>query len=85
MATINKGEQLMNEEMAICNICFGGYIAKNERDHECPEFYYCGACGEICDAEQGTITDDNGEGFYGEFTHNKDLCPAQDEEDGEDE
>lgn len=75
----------MNEEMAICNICFGGYIAKNERDHECPEFYYCGACGEICDAEAGTITDDNGEGFYGEFTHNKDLCPAQDEEDGEDE
>jgi hypothetical protein len=72
-------EQKEKETMEICQICFGGYLPENTKDHQCPEFYNCGACGEICDAENGTITDSNGAGIYGEFTHNPKLCPAQDE------
>jgi hypothetical protein len=68
-----------NKEMEICQICFGGYSQENAKDHQCPEFYNCGACGEICDAENGTITDSNPAGFFGEFTHKAELCPAQDE------
>jgi hypothetical protein len=65
--------------MEICQICFGSYLKENTKDHLCPEFYNCGACGEICDAESGTITNSNGEGNFGEFTHKAELCAAQDE------
>ena len=68
-----------SKEMETCLICFGGYLLENAKDHQCPEFYNCGACGEICDTESGTITNSNGEGNFGEFTHNAELCPAQDE------
>jgi len=65
--------------MEICQICFGEYIARYAKDHQCPDFYNCGACGEICDADDGTITNSNGEGNFGEFTHNPELCAAADE------
>ena len=65
--------------MEICQICFGSYLKENTKDHICPAFYNCGACGEICDAESGTITNSNGEGNFGEFTHKPELCAAQDE------
>ena len=68
-----------SNEKAICGICFGEYIARYEKDHQCPEFYSCGSCGEICEAEDGTMLNTNGDGFYGEFVHNPELCPAQDE------
>jgi hypothetical protein len=38
--------------------------------------FSCGACGEICEAEEGTIVIWDGEA---EFTHEASLCPAQDE------
>jgi hypothetical protein len=60
--------------MEICQICFGSYLKENTKDHQCPDFYNCGACGEICDAEDGTITNSNGEGHFGEFTHKPELC-----------
>lgn len=71
------------QEQEICQICFGGYIAEYAKDHQCPEFYDCGDCGEICDADAGTIENTNGYGFYGEFIHSPELCPAQDEIEGE--
>lgn len=67
------------DTMEICQICFGSYIATNTKDHQCPELWSCGACGEICDAEDGTILNSNGDGFYGEFAHKAELCSAQDE------
>jgi len=69
----------MNNEQAICNNCFGGYIAGNEKEHECPEVFCCGACGEIVDHTDGEIVDTNGAGFIGEFVHRADLCSANDE------
>ena len=43
------------------------------------EDYSCGACGEICEAQDGTITSNSG---LIEFTHRAELCPAQDEIEG---
>ena len=40
------------------------------------ENYSCGACGEICEETDGTISMNSG---LIEFTHNAELCPAQDE------
>ena len=62
--------------MEICSICFEYYLAVNERDHQCPESYACGACGEVCDSEDGIVELNSG---YIEFTHKPELCPAQDE------
>jgi hypothetical protein len=62
--------------MEICSICFEYYLTVNERDHQCPESYACGACGEVCDSEDGIVELNSG---YIEFTHKPELCPAQDE------
>jgi hypothetical protein len=70
----------IDKRMAVCSICFEHYLTKNERDHQCPEFYDCGACGEGCEAEEGTIELIEGEIV---FTHKAELCPAQDEIEGE--
>lgn len=43
---------------------------------ETTEEYSCGACGEICEAQDGTIAIHNG---LIEFTHKAELCGAQDE------
>lgn len=40
------------------------------------ESYSCGACGEICELKDGIVSMNSG---LIEFTHNADLCPAQDE------
>ena len=66
----------MNNEREICGICFGEYIADNAKEHQCPEEWSCGGCGEICEIEDGIVTDNNG---FLEFTHKAELCPAQDE------
>jgi hypothetical protein len=62
--------------MEICSVCFEYYLTVNERDHQCPESYSCGACGEVCDSEDGIVELNQG---YIEFTHKPELCPAQDE------
>ena len=66
----------MNNEMETCKICFEDYRIENTKDHQCPDIWSCGACGEICDAEDGTISTNNG---LIEFTHTAKLCGAQDE------
>lgn len=66
----------VDARMKVCLICFEHYLTKNEREHECPEYYSCGACGEECEAEEGTIALNND---YIEFTHKPELCSAQDE------
>ena len=40
------------------------------------ETYSCGGCGEICEAQDGTIAMNKG---LIEFTHKAELCGAQDE------
>ena len=70
----------VDKRMAVCLICFNHYLAKNEREHECPECYNCEACGEECEAEEGTIELNEGEIY---FNHKAELCPAQDEIEGE--
>lgn len=40
------------------------------------ENYSCGACGEICEATDGTVSMNSG---LVEFTHKAELCSAQDE------
>jgi hypothetical protein len=40
------------------------------------DFYSCGACGEICELQDGIVSINAG---LIEFTHKSDLCPAQDE------
>lgn len=70
----------IDKRMTVCSICFEHYLTKNEREHECPEYYSCDACGEECEAEEGTIELIENEIV---FTHNAELCPAQDEIEGE--
>lgn len=70
----------MDTRMEVCLICFEHYLTINEREHECPEFYNCEACGEECEAEDGTIELNEGEIY---FNHKPELCPAQDEIEGE--
>jgi hypothetical protein len=43
---------------------------------KCQQDYSCGACGEICELQDGIVSINAG---LIEFTHNSDLCPAQDE------
>lgn len=43
---------------------------------QCQESYSCGGCGEICELKDGSISVNSG---LIEFTHNPNLCPAQDE------
>ena len=38
--------------------------------------FSCGACGEICEAEEGTLIIENRKAV---FNHEASLCPAQDE------
>ena len=66
----------MNEQIETCGICFEDYLEENTKDHQCPEFWCCGACGESCGIEDGTIVLHKG---FQEFTHKAELCPAQDE------
>ena len=60
-----------------CLICFEDYLVTNTKDHQCTENWSCGACGEICEIEDGTVALNQG---LKEFTHKAELCPAQDEE-----
>lgn len=66
----------MKDTMKTCLICFGDYLEKNTKDHQCPDDWACGACGEICEIEDGTVTNNEG---YLEFTHKVELCAAQDD------
>lgn len=66
----------MAEERAICGQCFGEYIARYEKDHQCPDVFCCGACGEIVDHEEGEVMNNGG---FIEFVHKADLCSANDE------
>ena len=50
------------------------------RDCLCDEQFSCNACGEIAQSDEGTIELNQG---YLEFTHLPELCPAQDEIEGE--
>jgi hypothetical protein len=69
-----KGLQM--DTMEICQICFGSYISAYAKDHQCPDDWSCGACGEICEIEDGTVSMNSG---LLEFTHKAELCSAQDE------
>lgn len=42
----------------------------------CADSWSCGACGEICEIEDGTVSSNQG---FMEFTHKAELCSAQDE------
>lgn len=64
------------DTMEICQICFGSYISAYAKDHQCPDDWSCGACGEICEIEDGTVSMNSG---LLEFTHKAELCSAQDE------
>jgi hypothetical protein len=70
----------VDNRMKVCLICFEHYLTKNERDHQCPDFYNCEACGEGCEPDEGTVELIEGEII---FTHKAELCPAQDEIEGE--
>lgn len=63
----------MNNTMKTCLICFGDYLEKNTKDHQCPDIF-CGACGEQYDP---TIEQDEN-GF-----HLSEICGANDEEEYE--
>ena len=67
---------MATKERETCLSCFQDYIADYTRDHDCPDDWACGACGEICHTYDGTVTNSNG---YLEFTHKAELCAAQDE------
>jgi hypothetical protein len=64
------------KEMEICQICFDEYLTENTKDHQCPDNWSCGACGEICEIEDGEVFLNLG---FKEFVHKPELCPAQDE------
>jgi len=64
-------------EYETCQICFQDYAAENYRDHQCPDNYCCGACGEITEHEDGEVVMNQG---FIEFIHKAELCSAQDEE-----
>lgn len=62
--------------METCQICFEDYRIENTKDHQCPDIWSCGACGELCTIEEGTVSMNLN---YIEFTHKAELCGAQDE------
>lgn len=62
--------------METCLICFEDYRIENTKDHQCPDIWSCGACGELCTIEEGTVAINQG---LIEFTHSKEICGAQDE------
>jgi hypothetical protein len=68
---------MATKETEICLICFQEFISDYTKDHQCADDWACGACGEICNIEDGTVTNNNN---YIEFTHKAELCAAQDEE-----
>jgi hypothetical protein len=70
----------MKKEIAICADCCEEYIAEYVRDHECPDIFCCGACGEFVDHEDGEVITVKG---FQEYVHQADLCPANDEIEGE--
>jgi hypothetical protein len=62
--------------METCQICFEDYRIENTKDHQCPDVWSCGACGELCDISEGTVSMNLN---FIEFTHTAELCGAQDE------
>jgi hypothetical protein len=62
--------------METCQICFEDYRIENTKEHQCPDVWGCGACGELCTIEEGTVAINQG---LIEFTHSKEICGAQDE------
>lgn len=62
--------------METCQICFQDYLEENTKDHQCPDNFCCGACGEIVDHEEGQWITTEG---FPEFVHKAELCSAQDE------
>ena len=62
--------------MEICQICFDNYLPENTKDHQCPDYFCCGACGESCEIEDGEMVLNAG---FPEFIHKAELCAAQDE------
>ena len=63
-------EKKMKDTMKTCLICFGDYLERNTKDHQCPDVF-CGACGEQYDP----ITEQDENGF-----HLSEICGANDEE-----
>lgn len=59
-------------KLIVCEI--GSLLIEEKQD------YSCGACGEICEEQDGNIALNSG---LIEFTHKAELCPAQDEIEGE--
>lgn len=66
----------MTQERIICSDCFEEYLADNAKEHDCPDTFCCGACGEIVSHEEGEYIDDSA---FAEFVHKADLCSANDE------
>jgi hypothetical protein len=60
--------------METCQICFEDYRIENTKDHQCPDVWSCGACGELCDISEGTVAINQG---LIEFTHSAKICGAQ--------
>jgi len=63
--------------METCQICFEDYLIENTKDHQCTEFFCCGACGENVLIEDGVVTLNNG---IKEFTHSANECDIAIEE-----
>ena len=57
--------------METCQICFQDYLVENTKDHQCPDNFCCGACGEIVDHEEGQWITTEG---FPEFVHRADKC-----------
>jgi hypothetical protein len=62
--------------METCLICFDEYLEENTKDHQCPDNWSCGACGQICEIEDGEVLLNSG---LKEFVHKAELCDANDE------
>jgi len=62
--------------MKTCLICFDEYLEENTKDHQCPDNWSCGACGQICEIEEGEVVLNSGNK---EFVHKPELCDANDE------
>jgi hypothetical protein len=74
--TVGNRQAHKEEQMETCLICFEDYRIENTKDHQCPDVWSCGACGEYCDISEGTVAINQG---LIEFTHSAEICGAQDE------
>lgn len=75
----NPQEKRDEMERETCLICFQSYLTVNTKEHQCE--FSCGACGELCDENEGTLVYI---GIEASFTHSAKLCAAQDELTNED-